>query len=100
MRKKDSNDGQLSLFEPAEEKIIKQEYSDIMKQSYIDYAMSVIIARALPDVRDGLKPVQRMIWVRSWGWIIINLTENQLVSSVIQWVNSTRTAIHPSMTQW
>ena len=38
MRKKDSNDGQLSLFEPAEEKIIKQEYSDIMKQSYIDYA--------------------------------------------------------------
>ena len=40
MRKKDSNDGQLSLFEPAEEKIIKQEYSDIMKQSYIDYASS------------------------------------------------------------
>ena len=37
MRKKDLNDGQLSLFEPAEEKIIKQEYSDIMKQSYIDY---------------------------------------------------------------
>lgn len=37
MHKKDSNDGQLSLFEPAEEKIIKQEYSDIMKQSYIDY---------------------------------------------------------------
>ena len=61
MRKKDSNDGQLSLFEPAEEKIIKQEYSDIMKQSYIDYAMSVIIARAVPDIRDGLKPVQRRI---------------------------------------
>lgn len=61
MRKKDLNDGQLSLFEPAEEKIIKQEYSDIMKQSYIDYAMSVIIARAVPDIRDGLKPVQRRI---------------------------------------
>ena len=41
MRKKDSNDGQLSLFEPAEEKIIKQEYSDIMKQSYIDYNLYV-----------------------------------------------------------
>lgn len=39
--------------------IIRTEYSDIMKKSYIDYAMSVIIARALPDVRDGLKPVQR-----------------------------------------
>ena len=51
----------LGLFEPAEEKIIKQEYSDIMKQSYIDYAMSVIIARAVPDIRDGLKPVQRRI---------------------------------------
>ncbi|MCB7303559.1 DNA topoisomerase 4 subunit A [Bariatricus massiliensis] len=39
--------------------IIRTEYSDLMKKSYIDYAMSVIVARALPDVRDGLKPVQR-----------------------------------------
>lgn len=39
--------------------IIRTEYSDVMKKSYIDYAMSVIISRALPDVRDGLKPVQR-----------------------------------------
>mgnify|MGYP002541609315 CR=1 FL=1 len=42
-----------------ESQIIRTEYSDLMKKSYIDYAMSVIIARALPDVRDGLKPVQR-----------------------------------------
>ncbi len=42
-----------------EEQIIKTEFSDIMQKSYIDYAMSVIISRALPDVRDGLKPVQR-----------------------------------------
>ena len=42
-----------------EEKIIKTEYSDTMQKSFINYAMSVIIARALPDVRDGLKPVQR-----------------------------------------
>ena len=42
-----------------EPQIIRTEYSDLMKKSYIDYAMSVIIARALPDVRDGLKPVQR-----------------------------------------
>ena len=39
--------------------IIRTEYSELMQKSYIDYAMSVIIARALPDVRDGLKPVQR-----------------------------------------
>ena len=42
-----------------EENIIRTEYSDVMQKSYIDYAMSVIISRALPDVRDGLKPVQR-----------------------------------------
>lgn len=42
-----------------EEQIIRTEYSEIMQKSYINYAMSVIIARALPDVRDGLKPVQR-----------------------------------------
>ena len=41
------------------EEIISTEYSEIMQKSYIDYAMSVIISRALPDVRDGLKPVQR-----------------------------------------
>jgi len=40
-------------------RIIKTEYSEEMQKSYIDYAMSTIIARALPDVRDGLKPVQR-----------------------------------------
>lgn len=39
--------------------IIRTEYSEVMKKSFIDYAMSVIVARALPDVRDGLKPVQR-----------------------------------------
>ncbi len=42
-----------------ETQVIRTEYSDLMKKSYIDYAMSVIVARALPDVRDGLKPVQR-----------------------------------------
>ncbi len=42
-----------------EDRIIKTEYSDLMQKSFIDYAMSVIVARALPDVRDGLKPVQR-----------------------------------------
>ena len=42
-----------------EQSIIRTEYSELMQKSYIDYAMSAIIARALPDVRDGLKPVQR-----------------------------------------
>ena len=42
-------------------KIITHEMSEEMKTSYIDYAMSVIVGRALPDVRDGLKPVNRRI---------------------------------------
>lgn len=42
-----------------DENIIVTEYSELMKQAYIDYAMSVIVSRAIPDVRDGLKPVQR-----------------------------------------
>src|SRR3989338_7661756 len=42
-------------------KIIKQEITREMQDSYIDYAMSVIVSRALPDVRDGLKPVHRRI---------------------------------------
>ena len=41
--------------------VIRTEYSELMQKSYIDYAMSVIVARALPDVRDGLKPVQRRV---------------------------------------
>ena len=45
--------------ETPQEQILKTEYSELMQKSYIDYAMSVIVARALPDVRDGLKPVQR-----------------------------------------
>jgi DNA gyrase subunit A len=51
--------GKKNTEEPSREKIITSEYSELMQKSYIDYAMSVIIARALPDVRDGLKPVQR-----------------------------------------
>lgn len=45
--------------ETKQENIIRTDYAEVMQKSYIDYAMSVIISRALPDVRDGLKPVQR-----------------------------------------
>ncbi len=48
---------------PTTEKILPIVIEDEMKKSYIDYAMSVIVSRALPDVRDGLKPVQRRILV-------------------------------------
>lgn len=45
------------------ENIIEMKYEDEMKKSYIDYSMSVIMSRALPDIRDGLKPVHRRILV-------------------------------------
>ena len=43
------------------EKILKTEYSEEMQRSYMNYSMSVITARAIPDARDGLKPVQRRV---------------------------------------
>ena len=54
----DSKDTEL---EDRDGKIIERDIEDEMKTAYIDYAMSVIVARALPDVRDGLKPVHRRI---------------------------------------
>ena len=44
-----------------EDRILKIDIEKEMKQSYIDYSMSVIVARALPDVRDGFKPVHRRV---------------------------------------
>jgi len=49
----------MSVFHPGDIQPIDLEHE--MRQSYMDYAMSVIVSRALPDVRDGLKPVQRRI---------------------------------------
>ena len=49
------------LFDTSKLKVIPVEINSEMKKSYIDYAMSVIVGRALPDVRDGLKPVHRRI---------------------------------------
>lgn len=51
----------------ANQKIIDVELNNEMKQSYIDYAMSVIVSRALPDVRDGMKPVHRRILYDMYG---------------------------------
>ena len=47
--------------QPNNERNVPVELEHEMRQAYLDYAMSVIVSRALPDVRDGLKPVQRRI---------------------------------------
>ena len=49
----------MKEMETKQENVIPTDYAEVMQKSYIDYAMSVIISRALPDVRDGLKTVQR-----------------------------------------
>ena len=53
--------------EPFAASVIPINIEDEMRTSYLDYSMSVIIGRALPDVRDGLKPVHRRRWRRSGG---------------------------------
>ena len=53
-------------FDPAEGKFIDVEIDQEMKKSFLDYSMSVIVSRALPDVRDGLKPVHRRILYAMW----------------------------------
>ena len=64
-----------------------------MENSYIDYAMSVIASRALPDVRDGLKPVQRRIL---FSMIELNNgPDKPHVWSVIPWVSTIHTVILP-----
>ena len=72
------------------DRIHEVDLKETMETSYIDYAMSVIAARALPDVRDGLKPVQRRV-LYSMVELTTDLTshtESVPVSLVIQWVNS------------
>ena len=58
---KKSKEKEFDMSALENQKIVDVELNSEMKQSYIDYAMSVIVSRALPDVRDGLKPVHRRI---------------------------------------
>ena len=72
------------------ERIIKINIDEEMRSSYIDYSMSVIVARALPDVRDGLKPVHRRV----------RLTRNPPVLLGRFWVSITRMEIVVFIWQW
>ena len=78
-----------------EEQIIRTEYSEVMQQSYIDYAMSVIIARALPDVRDGLSRFSggHYMICMNWGIKYDRPYRKCAVLWAIQWVNTIPTVI-------
>ena len=87
---------------PEIDKIQEVDLKERMETFYIDYAMSVIAARALPDVRDGLKPVQRRVL-----YSMIELGNGPdkphrkaPVLSVIPWVNITPTETAPFTAPW
>lgn len=74
------------------DEIIDVEYSAAMEKSYIDYAMSVITARAVPDVRDGLKPVQRRIL---YSMASNGMTQEKPYRKSARIVGNTMGALHP-----
>ena len=61
-----------------QDRIIKINIEEEMKSSYIDYSMSVIVSRALPDVRDGFKPVHRRIL---FGMMGLGNTSDKLIKN-------------------
>ena len=74
------------------DRIRKINIEDEMKSSYIDYSMSVIVARALPDVRDGFKPVHRRIL---YGMLGIGNTSNQPYKKCARVVGEVLGKYHP-----
>lgn len=84
----------------AEERVQSIALHHEMQRSYLEYAMSVIVGRALPDVRDGLKPVQRRILfaMHELGLTPIVPIANVPVSSGTCLVNTTHMGIKPFMT--
>ena len=78
--------------EEIQEKIVDVEYSDVMQKSYIDYSMSVATGRAIPDVRDGLKPVQRRIL---YDMGELGLTASKDYRKVARVVGDTMGKYHP-----
>ncbi len=77
------NEGVIPESETHPGAIIKYDLSEQMKKSYIEYAMSVIIARALPDARDGLKPVHRRILYGMWDMGIRYNTANKKCARIV-----------------
>ena len=74
------------------EKIVQVNIENQMKTAYIDYSMSVIVSRALPDVRDGLKPVQRRIIYAMWD---MNITSSQPYKKSARIVGEVLGKYHP-----
>ena len=86
----DHNSKQSNLFEI--NKVITLPLEEEIKQSYLNYAMSVIVGRALPDARDGLKPVQRRIL---YAMLELGVRHNQAFKKSARIVGETMGKYHP-----
>ena len=86
----DHNNKQANLFEI--NKVIPLPLEEEIKQSYLNYAMSVIVGRALPDARDGLKPVQRRIL---YAMLEMGVRHNQAFKKSARIVGETMGKFHP-----
>ncbi|MDR3353967.1 MAG: DNA gyrase subunit A [Synergistaceae bacterium] len=84
----DHDDGQNNPIE----RVLPLQIEDEIKQSYLDYAMSVIVGRAIPDARDGLKPVQRRIM---YAMLELGLRHNQSFKKSARVVGETMGKYHP-----
>ncbi len=82
----------MSEFLTTNQKIVHREIDDEMKSSYLDYAMSVLVSRALPDVRDGLKPVQRRVLYTMFR---LGLLHNKAFRKSATIVGNTMARFHP-----
>ena len=84
------------------EKILRTEYSEEMQKSYLDYSMSVITARAIPDARDGLKPVQRRVLYDMSELHLDHDKPHRKSARIVgdTMGNTTPTATAPSMRPW
>src|SRR3989344_4392303 len=74
------------------EVIVRREIEDEMRASYLDYAMSVLVSRALPDLRDGLKPVQRRILYTMFR---LGLLHNKAFRKSATIIGNTMARFHP-----
>lgn len=92
MPKKDDKNQQFLDFNTPPEAVIEKQISTEVEQSYLDYAMSVIVSRALPDVRDGLKPVHRRVLYAMWD---IGLKANSKFRKSANVVGEVMAKYHP-----
>ena len=90
-KKEDKNQKHLDFNTPPEA-VIEKPISEEVQQSYLDYAMSVIVSRALPDVRDGLKPVHRRVLYAMWD---IGLRSNAKFRKSANVVGEVMAKYHP-----